>query len=131
MDGQLISKEKDRNQVAATVYQYALDYILDQVNERRSDRVIELAFYHEALQNEKLQLLVLNYWQNYLAWLSTMHRAIGSPYPEDDAQITLSLFLRLENEAIMADSTANQMARIKSTLKRHIGLCCGVDLGSL
>lgn len=129
LEGKLINNESDRHAVATLVYQHSLDYILDQIKEHHGDRVIELAFYHEALQSEKLRLLVLDYWKNDINWLSALHQALGSPYPQEDAQISLSLFLRLENEAIMSCNSKGEVEKIKATLKRHIGLCCGVDLG--
>lgn len=97
----LTSGPEARLQLADRIAAIASSYTLDQVENRRQDRIIELAFHHEAMRNDALRTLVSAEHRKQLDSLELFHRYLGSTHPEADAHITLSLMHQLEQQAMM------------------------------
>jgi DNA-binding transcriptional regulator YbjK len=91
----MLQSDSGRQTLAREIYQFMVDYELDQIELHRGDRVIELAFYHESLLLDELRREVLNYWEKQLEILIVSLSALNSPDPVADARITLSIFHQL------------------------------------
>jgi AcrR family transcriptional regulator len=122
----LSESELGRKTLAREVYQFMVDYEVDQIERYRDDRIIELAFYHESLLVDKLRLEVLDYWKAQLENLMTPFTAMQSPSPIADARITLSIFHQLEREAVMNGDDYDRET-LKTTLHRHVCHITGVE----
>lgn len=108
-----------RKKLESTFSSLSIDYVLDQINNHQEDRQIELAFHHEATRNAKLRLVVRNRLNSHLESMAEFYELIGSPNPKADAQATISLLLRLEQDAVMDDEAVDR-SFIESTLSRHL-----------
>ena len=95
-DGQAISED-----LLAAVAELTAQYIEDQVTSGRRDRNVELAFRHEAVRDERLRQLVETQDRLQLQAIVEFNRALGTDDPEADAEISLALLLRLEQQALM------------------------------
>jgi len=122
----MLESEDGRILLAREVYQFMLDYEIDQIENRRDDRIIELAFYHESLLTDKLRREVLVYWETQLEGLIGPFAALQSPSPIADARITQSIFHQLEREAIMNGEHYDRDV-LKVTLHRHVCHITGVE----
>ena len=122
----LSESELGRKVLARELYQFMVDYEVDQIERHRDDRIIELAFYHESLLVDKLRLEVLDYWKTQLENLVTPFTAMQSPSPIADARITQSVFQQLEREAVMKGDDYDREI-LKTTLHRHVCHITGVE----
>jgi len=126
----LRESHEGRMELAVAMYRHSIAYELDQIESGHDNRVIELAFYHESLHNDRLRQQVFAYWQTELDGLTSLYEAIGSPSPEADARIAQSVFHQLEREAMMLGD-AYELDTIKKVLRRLIGHALDVDLGGV
>lgn len=122
----MLQSKSGRVALAREIYQFMVDYELDQIERHRDDRVIELAFYHESLLLNELRREVLNYWETQLEILIVSLAALHSPDPVADARITQSIFHQLEREAVMKGEDDDR-ALLKATLHRHVCHLMGVE----
>jgi DNA-binding transcriptional regulator YbjK len=122
----MLQSESGRITLAREIYQFMVDYELDQIERHRDDRVIELAFYHESLLLDELRRAVLDYWETQLEVLIMSLTALHSPDPVADARITQSIFHQLEREAVMKGDD-NDRTLLKATLHRHVCHLMGVE----
>lgn len=122
----LLQSDSGRKTLAREIYQFMVDYELDQIDRHRDDRVIELAFYHESLLLDELRREVLNYWEAQLEVLIVSLAALNSADPVVDARITLSIFHQLEREAVMKGGEEDR-TMLKATLYRHVCHLMGVE----
>jgi len=117
-----------RAEVAQSIYQASVGYVLDQVNNHQQDRIIELAFYHESMHYPSLRENIIDGWQPQRNFLQLVHQKMGSQSPKDDADITFMLFRQFEQNAVMMGHAAPSANDIKHTLHRHMSLCFAVDI---
>lgn len=122
----LSGSELGRKTLAREIYQFMVDYEVDQIENHRDDRIIELAFYHESLLVDKLRCEVLDYWKTQLSNLMPPFTAMQSPDPMADARITQSIFHQLEREAVMKGDDYDRKM-LKTTLHRHVCHITGVE----
>lgn len=122
----LIETEHGREVLAREIYQFMVEYEIDQIECHRDDRIIELAFYHESLLVDKLRNEVLQYWEDQLERLIVSFAALQSPDPIADARITQSIFHQLEREAVMKGKDYDRNL-ITTTLHRHVCHITGVE----
>jgi DNA-binding transcriptional regulator YbjK len=115
----MLQSDSGRITLAREIYQFMVDYELDQIERHRGDRVIELAFYHESLLLEELRHEVLDYWEKQLEVLITSLAALNSPDPVADARITQAIFNQLEREGVMRSDDSDRTL-LKATLHRHV-----------
>ena len=115
-----------REETAVWICDQSVAYILDQLDGKRFDRLVELAFYHESIRYPSLRVLLEDVRQFWLGFLTDVHRAMGSPCPIEDAQITLALCRQLEKTAVMSVSTKLETEMIRRTITRHLALCFGL-----
>ena len=91
-------------------------YIASQAADREG-RVIELAFKNEAQRDPALAALIAAQDRRFCLDIAAVLRHLGSAEPELDAQITLSLILRMEAELAFGELTASDVKRVVS---RHV-----------
>jgi AcrR family transcriptional regulator len=118
----------ERPRVAAAIYEISVGYLRSQLSGKREDRLLELAFHHESVRFQSLHELVMGEWDTQLEYLGSVHRAMGSPQPEEDARITFALFRQLEQVTVFENRPRLDLGRIRRTLHRHMTLCFGVAL---
>ncbi len=106
----------ERKQLAAVVRDATVEYILRQAS-ARNDRIIELAFKHEALRSDALRQLVIDQDARYIDKVRGLMRAVGSSDPDNDAEITLSVVFRLEQQALI---NGVDEVRIHRVVTRHL-----------
>lgn len=95
----------DRARLSRRIAEVASAYIVEQVREYRSDRVLEFAFLHEAARLPRLRAVVQQQQRAFLDFLEEFHTAVGSRRPGVDAQISHSVLLGLEKIALLADDS--------------------------
>ncbi|WP_101757734.1 TetR/AcrR family transcriptional regulator [Oceanicoccus sp. KOV_DT_Chl] len=120
-DQQQLQVTSLRDNIANTFSELAITYVSHQITQHREDRLIELAFHHEAARSEKLRRVVHGSLAGQFDSLKMFYQLIGSDKAEADAQITISVLLRLEQEAVLAGSEINQ-EKIEDTVRRHINV---------
>lgn len=118
----------EREEMAAWICEQSVGYLVDQVEDKRFDRLVELSFYHESIRDRSLRSLLKNVRQVELQYLEAVHRIMGSPEPAGDARITLALFRQLEQSAVMAVLPQLDTEVIRETIRRHLSLCFNVPV---
>ncbi|MFQ3325084.1 MAG: DNA-binding transcriptional regulator YbjK [Pseudomonadales bacterium] len=124
----LIETKAGTQELATTIYHYVVDYEIDQIESRHDNRVIELAFYHESLQNDRLREEVFAYWKNELVGLTRFYELAHTDNPEADARITQSVFHQLEREAMMQGDAYN-IDVIRNVLRRTVNIIFNAKIG--
>ncbi len=90
----------ERSELAGKIRDATVDYVLQQAR-MTDDRVIELAFKHEALRSEALRQLVIEQDQRFVDNVLAMLSATGNRDPDSEAEIILAVILRLEQQAVI------------------------------
>ena len=109
----------DLQQAVAAVYRSTRAYLFDQIDAGKDDRIIELAFYHEALHCERLRDLVEHYWEAELAGLTQLHDFFGSQNPRGDAELSLALIHQIERFSVVEHNLEASTQRLDTTLKYY------------
>ncbi len=109
-----------RANLAEKVSELTRVHIVDQIVKRSDDRILELAFQHEALRNDKLKSLVVSQQYAFIKGLKIFHQKIGSKDPEADARISIGVISRLEQEASMLGLDNFDQSCISRTVRRHV-----------
>ena len=118
----------DRPRIAAAIFAASVGYLRGQLSGKREDRLLELAFHHESVRYPALNQMVRAEWNDQLRYLESVHYAMGSTQPDDDARITFALFRQLEQTEVLENRARLDVGRISQTLSRHMAMCFGVDL---
>lgn len=118
----------DRARLQGRIAEAASAYVVEQVREYRSDRVLEFAFLHEAARLPRLRAVVQRQQQGFLDFLQMFHAEVGSQRPAVDAQISHSVLLGLEKSALLADD--NGKVDIDAVRAVFLGYLEGVLAGS-
>lgn len=126
LEGGVVPADRQR-EMAAWICEQSVGYVIDQLDGKRYDRLVELAFYHESIRYPSLTELLEEVRRFWLDFLTDVHRAMASPRPVEDARITLALFRQLEQSAVMSVAPELDTDLIRQTVSRHLSLCFGVD----
>ena len=127
IDNTSMQNERIRIKLAERISVITRAHIVDQVVKRSDDRILELAFQHEALRNEKLKALVVSQQYAFIKGLKAFHQKIASRDPEADARISISVISRLEQEASMLGLDDFELDCIQRTVRRYIFSIFEVD----
>jgi DNA-binding transcriptional regulator YbjK len=114
----------ERLQQAGAIRDATVAYVVKQA-QLLDDRTIELAFKHEALRSEHLRELVMEQDRCFIEDVYTLVEAIGSSEPDSDAEITLGIILRLEQQAVIRGIDQDQIHRV---ITRHLQHLLEVDI---
>ena len=120
IDENKLQDERVRIKLAEQISDLTCAHIVDQTVKRSDDRILELAFQHEALRNDKLKALVVGQQYAFVKGLKLFHQKIGSKDPEADARISISVISRLEQEASMLGVENFDQCCISPTVRRHV-----------
>ncbi len=115
----VLQNDVTRQQYVEHLSELASTYLTHHINNNRDDRLIELAFHHEAVRSEMLQQVVRHRMDLYRQTLESFFRVLGSEDVEADAQVALSVLLRLEQEAIVEGCDVDGQ-KIQQIISRHI-----------
>ncbi len=116
-----------RKNLAEIISGLTINHVMEQIVWRHDDRILELAFHHEAFRNETLKAVVINQQRAYFRDLEVFHQKIMGADPAADAQISLSIVFRLQHEAIMHGIEDMDKEHIRRTVRRHIFSVFAVD----
>jgi DNA-binding transcriptional regulator YbjK len=128
--GEARVSESDLPEVASRILELSLCYLIDQISDKRDDRIVEFAFYHESMLYPSLRELVVQGWATQQSFLEQVHRQIGSDCPVEDAILTSMLFRQWEQATVMSDAPLLDVAAIRRSLHRHMSLCFGFEIPS-
>lgn len=120
IDESSMQDKRVRTKLAEQVSELTCAHIVNQIVKRSDDRILELAFQHEALRNDKLKTLVVSQQYAFIKGLKAFHKKIGSKAPEADARISISIISRLEQEASMLGLDEFDQSCISSAVRRHV-----------
>jgi DNA-binding transcriptional regulator YbjK len=113
-------------ELAARLADATADYVAEQAGLYRDDRVLELAFLHEALRLPRLREAVELHQNSLLALLTGFHAALGSVQPAADAQISNSLVLGLERSVMLSAASSVDREGIRAVLLRYLRAMLGL-----
>ncbi|WP_170287412.1 TetR/AcrR family transcriptional regulator [Halioglobus maricola] len=119
---------KQRPKVAAKLWQISSNYLCDQLQGERRDRLLELAFYHESVRYPALREMINREWQAQLDILADVHSAMGSDDPDTDALLTAAVFRHLERSITLSEHAKVDTILIAVTTRRHLSQCFGFDI---
>ena len=119
------ARGEQRLQLARGLRDRTVDYVVQQA-ESADDRTVELAFKHEALRDEVLRELVLDQDRRFLQDILQFTESIGSEDPRSDAELTLSIIFRLEQDAVIGGLDRD---KIKRVLTRHLNHLLRIEVG--
>lgn len=119
LQGLFDNKPASPTQLADRLSKYAITFVKEQVTHDKENRIIELAFYHEALYNERVCDLVRENIQRELDILEVIFSYFSPSTAKLDAEIMLSVFHQLERRALLDDDAKGNLLHNKNLLKRH------------
>lgn len=90
-----------RLQLADDIARFTADYIHRQLVNRREHLMAEQAFRQEALLNPRLALLVRSHQQILLQGTFQLFQVLGSPEPQQDAQVLTAIIGRMEYQGLL------------------------------
>ncbi|MFT5482296.1 MAG: DNA-binding transcriptional regulator YbjK [Halieaceae bacterium] len=125
VDSETLQSDPQRKKVAEAVCELTINYLIRQAGQGRDDRNIESAFRHEALRDNRLRDLVVQQDQLMLAAIVNFNRKLRTVDPSADAEISLAIFLHLEQQALMSGLDS---AHIRRVVTRHFSQLTGVSL---
>ena len=113
-----ISKE----QFAVKLADLAVEYVLVQLREHRSDLIAERAFQLECLRNENLRPIAFNHQTFFLDSLEAFFVKIGSNEPKIDARLFAAVTQQVEYEGLISSNLEADTDVIRKMLRRQIKL---------
>ena len=116
---QTLKDSELRQQYIEHLSELASSYLIYQIKNHWDDRLIELAFHHEAVRSEKLQQVVRHRLDVHRQTLELFFKTLGSNNAEADSQISLSVLERLEYEAVVGGGAIDDQ-KIQRIINRHI-----------
>ena len=113
-----VSKE----QFAVKLADLAVEYVLVQLREHRSDLIAERAFQLECLRNENLRPIAFNHQTFFLDSLEAFFVKIGSNEPKIDARLFAAVTQQVEYEGLISSNLDADTDMIRKMLRRQIML---------
>lgn len=97
-----IDDEEYRKQVILDLASSVAALIYSELTDKREHLLAEQAFFHEAVRDPRLRELAMSYRENLLqGGLIKVCQLYGSPDPNFDAQMLLTIILNMETEGLM------------------------------
>ena len=120
--GSMRHPEVSREQFAGKLADLAVEYVLVQLREHRSDLVAERAFQLECLRNENLRPIAFNHQSFFLDSLEAFFIKIGSTEPKVDAHLFAAVTKQVELEGLLSSDLETSTDMIRKMLRRQIML---------
>ena len=120
--GSMSHPDVSREQFAGKLADLAVEYVLVQLREHRSDLIAERAFQLECLRNENLRPIAFNHQAFFLDSLEAFFIKIGSNEPKADAHLFAAVTKQVEFEGLISSDLVKSTNMIRKMLKRQIML---------
>lgn len=117
---------QSRRQLADEIARLAVEYVYQQLHQRRDHLIAQRAFEQEALINPRLHDLVCAHRKILLQGASRFFEALSSEQPQHDAEVLTALLLRMEYQGLIDGVERLDSADMLARLKRYMYLVLGL-----
>lgn len=114
-----------RSRLADEIARMTMEYVRRQLQTRREQLIAEHAFHHEALINPRLARLVAAHQQILLQGSQQFLQAIGSLYPQQDAEVLTGIISRMEYQGLLNGPQPHANDEMLGILTRQMHLVLG------
>ena len=123
---QLDGSVEARRRLASEIARLALEYVRNQLLNRREHLLAEQAFQQEALLNPRLHELVRAHRQILLQGVTHFFQVLGSQQPEQDATLLTAIIVRMEYQGLLDGVEHLDSEDMLAILKRYMHLVLGL-----
>lgn len=123
---QLDGSVQSRRKLADEIARLSVEYIRQQLQERRDHLVAQRAFEQEALINPRLHDLVRAHRKILLQGANRFFEALSSEQPLHDAEVMTALIMRMEYQGLLDGVEQLDSADMLARLKRYMYLVLGL-----
>ena len=113
-----VSKEGFASRLASL----AVEYVLIQLRDHRSDLIAERAFQLECLRNENLRPIAFSHQTFFLDSVESFFVKVGSTEPKTDARLFAAIIHQVEYEGLVQQNALDDVNMIRKMLKRQMTL---------
>lgn len=124
--GSLDGSTEARRRLANEIAGLAVEYVRNQLLNRRDHLLAEQAFQQEALLNPRLRSLVRAHQQILLQGVTQFFEVLGSQQPEQDAKLLTSIIVRMEYQGLLDGVEHLHNEDMLAILKRYMHLVLGL-----
>lgn len=124
--GRLDGGAEARRHLADEIAGLAVEYVRNQLLNRRDHLLAEQAFQQEALLNPRLRGLVRAHQKILLQGVSHFFEVLGSQQPEQDAKLLTSIIVRMEYQGLLDGVEQLDKEDMLAILKRYMHLVLGL-----
>jgi DNA-binding transcriptional regulator YbjK len=123
---QLDGSAEARRHLANEIARLAVEYVRQQLLNRREHLLAEQAFQQEALLNPRLHELMRAHRQILLQGVTHFFEVLGSQQPEQDAKLLTAIILRMEYQGLLDGVDHLDSEGMLAILKRYMHLVLGL-----
>ncbi len=124
--GKLDGSVESRRQLAEEIARLAVEYVHDQLQNRRSEMVAESAFQQEALLNPRLHEMARAHRKILQQGVIHFFHVLGSQHPEQDARVLTGIIGRMEYQGLLEGPDHLDREEMMSILRRYMHLVLGL-----
>ncbi|WAJ40073.1 TetR family transcriptional regulator [Pseudomonas sp. GOM7] len=114
-----------RQQVVDELAELAMQYIHNQLQERREHLIAERAFFLESLLNPRLYGLAQAHRWILLQGVTHFFEILGSSQPQEDGELLTALILQMEYRGLLEGIEQQDRQAMLAIFKRYIDLALG------
>jgi DNA-binding transcriptional regulator YbjK len=122
LDGSVEARRRLANEIA----RLAVEYVRNQLLNRREHLLAEQAFQQEALLNPRLHELVRAHRQILQQGVTHFFQVLGSQQPEQDATLLTAIIVRMEYQGLLDGVEHLDSEDMLAILKRYMHLVLGL-----
>lgn len=122
LDGSVEARRRLANEIA----RLAVEYVREQLMDRREHLLAEQAFQQEALLNPRLHALVRAHRQILLQGVTHFFEVLGSEQAEQDAKLLTAIIGRMEYQGLLDGVDDLDTEEMLAMLKRYMHLVLGL-----
>ena len=115
-----------RRRLANDIARLAVEYVRNQLLQRREHLLAEQAFQQEALLNPRLHELVRAHRKILLQGVTHFFEVLGSEQPEQDAKLLTAIIVRMEYQGLLDGVERLDSEDMLAILKRYMHLVLGL-----
>ncbi|MVW75195.1 TetR/AcrR family transcriptional regulator [Pseudomonas xionganensis] len=115
-----------RRRLASDIARLAVEYVRNQLLQRREHLLAEQAFQQEALLNPRLHELVRAHRRILLQGVTHFFEVLGSEQPEQDAKLLTAIIVRMEYQGLLDGVERLDSEDMLAILKRYMHLVLGL-----
>jgi len=113
----LKQSDEFKQQVADGLVRLAGQYLNGQIRYRKQEILAEQVFLLEAIRDPDLKVVARNYRDAWVAGLEEVMKRVGSPSPETDAALLVTIVMGLGYDGILYDDSLSEQ-RLNEILRR-------------